>query len=114
MSQGFLFHVINNPRTSVLCALIVGASTMTFAQVATVPAGVPLRVEIDHRYPIKTGTHLEAHLIPPIYLFDHHLLPFNTRISGTFITTHPFTTDIRTNALLNLHFTPLSTPHPQS
>jgi hypothetical protein len=69
-----------------------------------------LRVEIDQRYPIKTGTHVEGHLIVPVYLVDHQVLPVNTRICGTIITTHRVSKGIRTDALLNGDFTPLATP----
>lgn len=117
MSQGLLFRLMKqhqyrlcNPRTTVRCALVVGASTMTFAQVATVPAGVPLRVEIDHRYPMKVGAHLEGHLIAPVYLVDHQVLPVNTPVSGTIVATHPVSKGTRTDALLNGDFTPLATP----
>jgi hypothetical protein len=55
MSQSHLFRLLKqrwywllNPRNTILPTLIVGASTMISAQVATIPAGVPLRVEIDH------------------------------------------------------------------
>jgi len=115
MSQSLLLRLLKqrqyqlfNPRPSVLCALIVGASTMTFAQVATVPAGVPLRVEIDHRYPLKVGTPLEGHLIAPVYLVDHQVLPVNTHVSGTIVATHPVSKGTRTDALLNGDFTPLA------
>jgi hypothetical protein len=120
MSQSHLFRPmkkhegrLSNPRTAVLCSLIVCASTMTFAQVATVPVGVPLRVQIDHRYPMKTGTHLEGHLIAPVYLVDHQVLPVNTQVSGTIAATHPVSKGIRADALLNGDFTPLATPEVQ-
>jgi hypothetical protein len=117
MSQSHLFRLLKqrrywlfNPRNTILPSLIVGASTMISAQVATIPAGVPLRVEIDHRYPMKVGTQLEGHLIAPVYLVDHQVLPVNTRISGTIIATHSVSKGIRTDALLNGDFTPLATP----
>jgi hypothetical protein len=120
MSQSYLIHLRkqhhyqkSNRCVMILCSLVVGTSPMTQAQVATIQAGVPLRVEIDHRYPIKAGTHLEGHLIAPVYLVDHQVLPVNTRISGTIITTHPVSKGIRTDALLNGDFTPLATPEVQ-
>jgi hypothetical protein len=120
MSQSLLLGLLKqrryqlfNPRTTVLCALAVGASTMISAQVATVPPGVPLRVEIDHRYPMKVGTHLEGHLIAPVYLVDHQVLPVNTPVSGTIVATHPVSKGARTDALLNGDFTPLATPEVQ-
>ncbi len=103
-------YQLSSPRTTILCALAVGASTMTLAQVVTVPAGVPLRVEIDHRYPMKVGTHLEGHLIAPVYLVDHQVLPVNAHVSGTIVATHPVSKGARTDALLNGDFTPLATP----
>src|SRR5229473_8481674 len=118
MSQSHLFRLLRqrrywlfSPRNTILSTLVVGASTMMIsAQVATIPAGVPLRVEIDHRYPMKVGTQLEGHLIAPVYLVDHQVLPVNTRVSGTIIATHAVTKGIRTDALLNGDFTPLATP----
>jgi hypothetical protein len=86
---------------------------MIFAQVATVSEGVPLRVEIDHRYPLKVGTHLEGHLIAPVYLIDHQVLPVSTHISGTIVATHPVSKGARTDALLNGDFTPLATAEVQ-
>jgi hypothetical protein len=80
---------------------------------ASVPAGVALRVEIDHRYPMKVGTHLEGHLIAPVYLVDQQVLPVNTHVSGTIVATHPVSKGTRTDALLNGDFTPLATPEVQ-
>src|SRR5258708_2051852 len=120
MTQSHLIHLLkqhhyqtSNRCVIILCSLVVGTSPVTHAQVATIQAGVPLRVEIDHRYPIKTGTHLEGHLIAPVYLVDHEVIPVNTRISGTIITTHPVSKGIRTDALLNGDFTTLATPEVQ-
>jgi hypothetical protein len=80
------------------------------AQQASIPAGVPLRVQIDKRYPIRVGTKVEGHLIAPVFLIDHEVLPVNTRISGSIIATHPITGGARADALLNGDFTPLATP----
>ncbi|MEO6981680.1 MAG: hypothetical protein ABI072_01025, partial [Edaphobacter sp.] len=38
--------------------LILSASMMADAQGTTIPAGVPLRIEIDHRSPLKIGAQL--------------------------------------------------------
>ncbi len=83
------------------------------AQVPTVPAGVPLRVEIDHRSPMKVGAHLEGHLIAPVYLVDHQVLPVNTIVSGTIIATHRVNKGARADALFNGDFTPLAFPEIQ-
>jgi hypothetical protein len=80
------------------------------AQEVTIPAGVPLRVEIDERYPIAIGTKVEGHLIAPVFLVDHEVLAANTRVSGSVIATHPIKGGARTDAVLNGDFTPLATP----
>lgn len=90
--------------------LVLSASRMADAQVATIPAGVPLRVEIDHRSPMKVGAHLEGHLIAPVYLVDHQVLPVNTLVSGTIIATRHVNKGARVDALLNGDFTPLAVP----
>lgn len=94
----------------VLFTLALYGFTYAQAQQVTIPAGVPLRVQIDKRYPIATGTKVEGHLIAPIFLVDHEVLPANTRVSGSVIATHPVKGGARADALLNGDFTPLATP----
>lgn len=74
------------------------------------PAGVPLRVQIDHRYPLKTGARLQGHLIAPVYLVDHEVLPVNTPVFGSITAKQPVSSAMRTDALLNGDFTPLARP----
>lgn len=93
-----------------LPAIVAGSYFCARAQVATVPAGVPLRVEVDKRYPINVGTKIEGRLIAPVYLVDHEVLPIDTRISGSVIAEHPVKGGARADALLNGDFTPLVTP----
>jgi hypothetical protein len=76
----------------------------------TLPAGVPLRIELDHGYPLKPGTRLQGHLIAPIYRVDHEVLPVNTRVSGSITGKHAVSSGQRTNALLDGDFTPLAVP----
>lgn len=94
----------------ILSALAVCTPTAALAQIATIPAGVPLRVEIDHRYPMKAGTQVEGHLIAPVFLVDHEVLPVNTPVSGVIVTTHPVDKSRRADAILNGDFTPLAVP----
>src|SRR5216683_4178943 len=112
------FHRVSNryQHRAVLFSssmIILSVSSIAAAQVATIPAGVPLRVEIDHRYPMKVGERLEGHLIAPVYLIDHQVLPVNTPVSGLIVATHHVDKGARTDALLNGDFTPLATPEVQ-
>ncbi|HEY4048415.1 MAG TPA: hypothetical protein VGM27_16240 [Acidobacteriaceae bacterium] len=59
---------------------------------------------------MKVGRQLEGHLIAPMYLVDHQVLPVNTHVSGTIIATHHADKGTRTDALLNGDFTPLAVP----
>jgi hypothetical protein len=42
--------------------------TLPAAAQTTIPAGVPLRIEVDHRYRVRPGTRIEGHLIAPDYV----------------------------------------------
>lgn len=100
------------PRFSLSLPLlaVVGACIVVPAQEVTIPPGVPLRVQIDKRYPVSVGTRVAGHLIAPVYLVDHEVLPVNTRVSGSVIATNPLKGGERADALLNGDFTPLVTP----
>lgn len=80
------------------------------AQTATVPAGVPLRVQIDHRYRVRSGTHVAGHLIAPVYLIDHEILPVNTPVTGLIRGKLPPARGAKTQALLAGDFTPQGAP----
>lgn len=86
------------------------AETAPGAGAATVPAGVPLRVQLDHGYPVKAGTRVQGHLITPVYLVDRAVLPADTHIYGTITGSHPLHGSCRVNALLDGDFTPLVVP----
>ena len=77
---------------------------------ATIPAGVPLRVALDHRYSIRTGTRVEGRLTSAVYLVDHVVLPVDTPVYGVVVGRHPVKKSIRINALLDGDFTPLAVP----
>ncbi|HYK36524.1 hypothetical protein [Alloacidobacterium sp.] len=96
-----------------LLLVAVSASVFTHAQEATISAGVPLRIQIDQRYPVSVGTRIEGHLIAPVYLVDHEILPVNTPVSGSVIAAHPLKRGERADALLDGDFTPLVTPELQ-
>jgi hypothetical protein len=74
---------------------------------ALVPAGVPLRVELDKSYMMRSGTRIEGHLTEPVYLIDHVAVPANSRVYGTITGKHGVSRQVRTAAMFNGDLTPL-------
>jgi hypothetical protein len=72
-----------------------------------VPAGVPLRVELDKSYSMKVGTRIEGHLTEPVYLIDHVAIPADSKIFGTITGKHGVGRQMRTAAMFNGDLTPL-------
>lgn len=91
-------------RTAILLSSF--AALPISAQSVTIPVGVPLRIQIDHRYRVHSGTHIEGHLIAPIDHIDHVVIPANTRVSGMILGMHRVSEPSRTRALLDGQFTP--------
>jgi hypothetical protein len=95
------------------------AATMTsvtgsaFAQdlapqpVEVIPAGVPLRVELDQSYYKRVGTRIEGHLIEPVYLIDHVAVPADSKVFGTITDKHSVRRQVRMAAMFNGDLTPL-------
>ncbi|HEY6447265.1 MAG TPA: hypothetical protein VIY53_12460 [Acidobacteriaceae bacterium] len=80
------------------------------AQAVTIPDGVPLRVQIDHRYRVHAGKRIEGHLIAPIDHVDHVVLPVNTRVTGTILGMERTREPSRARALLDGQFAPPAVP----
>ncbi len=72
-----------------------------------IPAGVPLRVELDKSYSMRTGTRIEGHLTEPVYLIDHVAIPANSKVYGTITGKHGVGRQARTAAMFNGDLTPL-------
>jgi hypothetical protein len=72
-----------------------------------IPAGVPLRVELDKSYSMKVGTQIQGHLTEPIYLIDHVAVPTNSKVYGLITAKHSVSRQIRTAAMFNGDLTPL-------
>src|SRR5271170_4219841 len=72
-----------------------------------VPAGVPLRVQLDKSYPMKVGTRIEGHLTEPVYLVDHIAVPADSKVYGAIIGKHGVDRQVRTAAMFNGDLTPL-------
>jgi hypothetical protein len=72
-----------------------------------VPAGVPLRVELDKSYPMKAGTRIQGHLTESVYLIDHVVVPADSKVYGTITGRHSVSRQARTAAMFNGDLTPL-------
>ena len=98
---------------ALFAATVATASGSAIAQDVTppptelVPAGVPLRVELDKSYSMRVGTRIEGHLTEPVYLIDHIAVPANSKVYGTIIGKHGVGRQARTAAMFNGDLTPL-------
>ena len=72
-----------------------------------IPAGVPLRVELDKSYSMRAGTRIEGHLTEPVYLIDHVAIPADSKVYGTITGKHGVSRQVRTAAMFNGDLTPL-------
>jgi hypothetical protein len=72
-----------------------------------VPAGVPLRVELDKSYSLRVGTRIQGHLTEPVYLIDHVAIPANSKVYGAIASEHSASRQVRTAAMFNGDLTPL-------
>lgn len=102
-----------NLALSVVFASAIGGAcglSSAAAQAVTIPAGVPLRIQVDHRYRVRAGTPVEGRLIAPIYSIDHKVLPVGTRVSGTILGKHRPSEDSRTKDIIDGEFVPPGVP----
>jgi hypothetical protein len=104
-----LFSLMSLCRLVLMLTAVLNPLSVA-AQSVTIPSGVPLRVQIDHRYRVRAGAHIEGHLIAPVDLIDHVVLPVNTHVSGTILGMHRDARQSRARALLDGQFTPLAVP----
>lgn len=99
--------------TALFAATVAAASGSAWAQdaavqpVETVPTGVPLRVELDRTYRLRLGTQVQGHLTEPVYLFDHEVLPADSKVYGTITGKHPVDRKTRIAAMFDGDLTPL-------
>ncbi len=77
---------------------------------AVLPAGLPLRIELDHRYGMREGERVIGRLIDPVYSGDNIVLPVNTVFRGTISGFDPVGKSERTWELLDGDVTPLKKP----
>jgi hypothetical protein len=100
--------------TALFTATVVSATGSAFAGVLStpqpaelVPAGVPLRVQLDQSYRMRVGTKIEGHLTEPVYLIDHVAIPADSKVFGTITGKHAVSRQVRTAAMFNGDLTPL-------
>ena len=93
-----------------IAGVLSALGTLPAATHTTIPVGVPLRIQVDHRYRVRPGTRIEGHLIATIYSMDHKVLPADTRVSGMITGTHPAPQKDRVRSLLDGNFVPVGIP----
>jgi hypothetical protein len=93
-----------------IAGVLSALGTLPAAAQTTIPAGVPLRIQVDHRYRVRSGTRIEGHLIAPIYSVDHKVFPADTRVSGVIAGTRPAPRKDRVRSLLDGNFVPAGIP----
>jgi type IV secretory pathway VirB10-like protein len=104
-----------------LLALVPCSARWTLAQdrpnasqavTLTVQAGTPLDVALDKPLPIKrAGVPVEGHLVEPLYVFDHRVVPQGSRILGRVTQVENISRKKRALAIANGDFTPLRRAH---
>lgn len=78
----------------------------------TVQVGVPLDVALGKPLQIKqAGIPVEGHLVEPVYVFDHLVVPAGTHILGRVTQVDTIPRKKRAVAIANGDFTPLRTAH---
>lgn len=78
----------------------------------TVAAGVPLHVVLEKAVPIKhPGVPVEGRVVEPVYVFDHMVIPADSRILGHVTEVDGLTHKQRALAIANGDFTPLRRAH---
>jgi hypothetical protein len=98
---------------ALFAATVATTTGSAFAQDAAplptelIPAGVPLRVELDQSYSMRAGTRIEGHLTEPVYLIDHVAIPANSKVYGVITGKHGVSRQVRTAAMFNGDLTPL-------
>ena len=73
----------------------------------TVPAGVPLRLYLTQRAPMRVGSPVSAKLIEPVYAFDRVVIPAGTLVQGSVTQLDSVSKLVRAHALMAGDFTPL-------
>lgn len=87
--------------------LVTAAAAQEVLVPLTVEAGVPLRLYLTQRLPMKIDTTVKAKLVEPVYAFDRIVIPAGSEVQGHVAALDKVGKLIRTHALLGGDFTPL-------
>jgi len=96
-------------RTLPMAFFLLASSGLGQLPASRVPIGTPLAIILDRNYPMRAGTRIEGHLVYPVYVSNHLVLPQGTTILGTVEELQPNRAR-RTQAILGGDFTPFRTP----
>ena len=101
-------------QAALFAATVATATGSAFAGVLStpqpaelIPAGVPLRVQLDQSYRMRVGTRIQGHLTEPVYLIDHVAVPADSKVFGAITGKHSVSRQVRTAAMFNGDLTPL-------
>src|SRR5258708_4792524 len=73
----------------------------------TIDPGVPLRLYLTQRLPMRVGDTATAKLIQPVYAFDRIVIPAGSEVTGHVTKLIPVAKLVRAQAILGGNFTPL-------
>ena len=98
------------PAVLLAIALAAGARAASLQAVKiplTVDKGVPLRVQLVNRVPIKlVGVPVDGRLASPVYVFDRQVLPAGCEVLGRVTSVHGVSKWTRARAIMGGNFTP--------
>ena len=73
----------------------------------TIPDGTPLQIALDKEVRVrKIGQPIHGHLMQPVYVFDHLVIPVGSVVTGRISAIDPVTGRTRALSALNADFTP--------
>ena len=78
----------------------------------TVQPGVPIHVALEKSLPIKqAGVPVEGHVVEPVYVFDHLVIPAGSKVLGHVTQVDELTRKQRALTIANGDFTPYRKAH---
>ncbi len=110
------FMLVNWRYSAVVCAILVvfaawpAVSSQQLKIPLTIAKGVPLRVIISERVPIKrAGQPVKGRLAAPVYVYNREVLPAGTEVLGRLVKVQPVSRWRRAQEVMNGNLAPLHT-----